>query len=68
MVKEISPGSMEDQANSISAEDLKSVAKRAVRRGERCPQCNNGILDYNGMLDLECPECGYYEGTGGGCT
>lgn len=68
MFKDIKPGVEEDQSNSSSAVDRKPIAKGPVRRGERCPQCLVGILDYNGMLDLECPACGYYEGIGGGCT
>ena len=39
-----------------------------VRRGEPCPRCGGGPLDYNGMLDLVCPACGYSEGPGAGCT
>lgn len=41
---------------------------RPVRCGEVCPRCGLGILDYNGLLDLECPVCAYSEGPGGGCT
>lgn len=41
---------------------------RAFRCGELCPRCGLGVLDYNGLLDLECPVCGYSEGPGGGCT
>lgn len=41
---------------------------RPFRRGELCPNCELGRLDYNGLLDLECPECGYSQGSGGGCT
>jgi hypothetical protein len=41
---------------------------RPVRRGETCPRCGIGQLDYNGLIDLECPVCGFTEGPGGGCT
>ena len=41
---------------------------RLMRRGETCPRCLLGQLDYNGLLDLECPVCAYTEGPGGGCT
>ncbi|MEI6291453.1 MAG: hypothetical protein WCP19_13565 [Chloroflexota bacterium] len=44
------------------------IGKRPVRIGEPCPRCGLGILDYNGMLDLECPVCAFTEGPGGGCT
>ena len=39
-----------------------------LRKGELCPQCAEGRLDYNGLLQLECPKCGYVTGEGGGCT
>jgi uncharacterized protein (DUF983 family) len=30
-----------------------------VRPGDLCPQCHEGRLDYNGLLNLACPKCGY---------
>lgn len=45
-----------------------ATIRRPVRRGEPCPRCAGALLDYNGLLDLECPQCGYTEGPGGGCT
>lgn len=39
------------------------------RKGNVCPQCNKGLLDYNGLLQLECPLCKFTEGSEGvGCT
>ena len=35
-----------------------------IKVGAVCPFCNHGILDYDGMLNLVCPTCGY---TVGGC-
>ncbi|MFA5836000.1 MAG: hypothetical protein WC837_03490 [Bellilinea sp.] len=32
--------------------------------GTLCPQCNQGIMDYDGLLNLICPKCAY---TQGGC-
>ncbi|HAF61873.1 MAG TPA: hypothetical protein DCK95_06060 [Anaerolineaceae bacterium] len=32
--------------------------------GARCPKCKQGILDYNGMLNLQCPICGFENGYG----
>jgi len=26
-----------------------------------CPHCHSGKLEYNGLLELVCPECGYKE-------
>lgn len=35
---------------------------RGVKRvGEACPECHQGIMEYNGMLNLVCPVCGYRE-------
>jgi predicted RNA-binding Zn-ribbon protein involved in translation (DUF1610 family) len=39
-----------------------------LHKVEFCPQCGKGILDYNGLLQFECPGCGYVTGEGGGCT
>ncbi len=36
----------------------------APRQGDLCPVCGKGRLDYNGLLELECPACGY-RNTGG---
>ncbi|HSQ39038.1 MAG TPA: hypothetical protein VLM78_02665 [Anaerolineales bacterium] len=40
---------------------------RAPRPGQPCPQCKKGRLDYNGLLQLSCPSCGYVA-EGGGFT
>ena len=39
-----------------------------LRLGSECPGCGKGKLDYNGLLQLECPLCGFVSGEGGGCT
>ena len=41
---------------------------KVIKVGLPCPVCGIGIMDYNGVLDLECPVCGHTEGPGGGCT
>ena len=33
-----------------------------------CPNCGKGRLDYNGLLELECPACGIRFGGGAGYT
>jgi uncharacterized protein (DUF983 family) len=35
------------------------------RPGQKCPQCGKGKLDYNGLLNLVCPACGYAAVSGG---
>jgi len=29
------------------------------RAGQTCPNCGKGQLDYDGLLQLSCPLCGY---------
>ncbi len=36
----------------------------APRPGELCPRCRQARLDYDGVLNLVCPRCGY---TATGC-
>ena len=37
---------------------------REFQIGDKCPVCQIGHLDYNSVLNLECPRCRY---TLGGC-
>ena len=32
---------------------------REFQIGDICPVCQIGHLDYNGVLNLECPQCRY---------
>jgi len=55
-------------------EKLSEAPKKTEKKGEEltcgfqagalCPRCKQGILDYNGMLMLECPVCGLTNGYG----
>ncbi len=38
----------------------------AAHPGDRCPLCGNAIVDYNGLLNLVCPNCG--QSVGGSFT
>jgi len=40
--------------------------RQAAEAGAPCPQCGQGMLDYDSLLNLVCPLCGFVEG--GGCT
>jgi len=40
-----------------NAEYIKSDVKQNA--GDICPQCQIGWIDYDGMLNLSCPDCGY---------
>lgn len=47
---------------------LPQTLSKTVRRGDPCPQCGQGKLDYNGLLELACDQCGYTLTGGAGCT
>jgi hypothetical protein len=32
---------------------------RRLRAGDLCPICHSERLDYDGLLNLACPKCGY---------
>lgn len=36
--------------------------KIVIQYGAVCPACGKGRLDYDGMLNLVCPVCGYHQG------
>ena len=50
-----------------SEPDQRGTSNAELRSGSLCPRCGEGCLDYNGLIELECPLCGYTLG-GGGCT
>lgn len=37
---------------------------KTLRSGDLCPKCKHALLDYDGLLNLACPACGFAE-TGG---
>ena len=45
--------SLEFQANPPSQ------GKANLKVGDLCPHCQSAELDYDGMLNLHCQECGY---------
>ena len=38
--------------------------QQELRAGDTCPKCKCYLLDYDGLLNLACPECGI---AGSGC-
>lgn len=51
-----------DQSAAHSEEELQfelSLPRSAPLPGDLCPQCGRGRLDYDGMLNLACAQCGY---------
>lgn len=54
--------------NTLPADaGLETSGCLAVRPGQSCPVCGEGILNYNGLLILSCAICGFKE-LGGGFT
>jgi uncharacterized protein (DUF983 family) len=43
----------------VEAPDQGGTPVTPPRRGDVCPACGKGKLDYNGLLELECSECGF---------
>jgi hypothetical protein len=39
--------------------DSSIQGKTAPQAGDLCPNCQSAKLDYDGMLNLTCPQCGY---------
>jgi len=38
---------------------------RCLRQGDRCPRCKKAKLEYNGLIQLACPRCGFMADPGG---
>lgn len=38
----------------------------SLRAGMTCPRCGQAVIDYDGLLQLVCPNCGLKEA--GSCT
>jgi hypothetical protein len=39
--------------------DSPAVEPVEIRAGDLCPKCGQAEIDYDGLLNLVCPECGY---------
>lgn len=48
--------------------DNLTAFSETLHSGMLCPVCSQGKLDYDGLLNLTCPVCGFQSGSGGGCT
>jgi len=40
-------------------DEMETKPLAELKAGDLCPKCRKGYLDYDGMLNLTCPECGY---------
>ena len=57
-----------DASNSKPRFDAVAGSIELLQLGGLCPNCGQGKLDYNGLLELECPICGYRNTGGAGNT
>lgn len=46
----------------VIEEEQKDTPTGDLRAGDLCPQCKQAQLDYDGLLNLSCPKCGYAVG------
>ena len=53
-----------DMQLAVSLTGNQQLAGQALLTGELCPWCHSALLDYDGLLNLTCPQCGY---SLGGC-
>ncbi|MCQ3939141.1 MAG: hypothetical protein DPW18_19160 [Chloroflexi bacterium] len=68
MTEEKNLSSLERLLLGMDAPQTGQTLAAPLRKGAICPECGAASLDYNGLLQLECPACGYVSGEGGGCT
>lgn len=53
----------------IDIQPTRAAAQAArLRAGDLCPNCKVERLDYDGLLNLSCPQCGPVDGAWGGCS
>lgn len=48
--------------DSLVDQEQGSTVPGKLRAGDLCPQCRQEQLDYDGLLNLSCPQCGYAVG------
>jgi len=46
-------------SNEAAIGPAKWVSLARLRAGNLCPICQTESLDYDGLLNLVCPQCGY---------
>jgi hypothetical protein len=48
--------------NKVVDQEQDKIVTGKLRAGDLCPQCKQGRLDYDGLLNLSCTQCGYAVG------
>ena len=64
MTQEKEKGAVRFWWRSESEKDDEACAV-AYRPGDPCPECHQGVLDYDSLLRLVCPRCGFFAAGGG---
>jgi len=49
-------------SDNLVDQEQDRIAPAKLRAGDLCPQCKQERLDYDGLLNLSCPKCGYAVG------
>lgn len=49
----------ENLVDESSGLKIPNLIVQEPRRGDVCPMCRQGTLDYDGLLNLACSQCGY---------
>ena len=60
LVKErVDPGSLVLDLETVQLTAQEYLEYVHLRSGDLCPTCRVERLDYDGLLNLACPKCGY---------
>ncbi len=50
---------LDDQEGTDKTGDEQQDKPCRINVGQNCPRCGQAKLDYNSLLNLSCPHCGY---------
>jgi hypothetical protein len=53
------PVSLNLQLPALAEKSGQNLFPQPPRSGDPCPMCKKGRLDYDGLLNLSCLECGF---------
>jgi hypothetical protein len=62
MTDETHPRLLPVFSGNLVDQEQDRIAPAKLRAGDLCPQCKQERLDYDGLLNLSCPKCGYAVG------
>ncbi|MDK2982120.1 MAG: hypothetical protein PWQ55_2467 [Chloroflexota bacterium] len=50
---------LDEQEDADKTADKQQDKPCRISVGQDCPRCGQAKLDYNSLLNLSCPHCGY---------